>query len=186
MQNHAISAPTSVRYQMGKCPKCKKRHTIQYADRHAAITTQTCSALTRLCVSFFLQGLRGMRERSPPLPKIVHPSHPVWAIASFNKAKCNAESPPGGTAYLITVSSVPGKLSRSRSCWLIYSALTETVVVLSPPIHTSCICHVQKTMWNHKHATTLLMHLHIIPHHHIWKFDRNHFFWWLGYPRLYA
>ena len=53
-----------------------------------------------------------MRERSPPLSKITHPSHPVWAIASFNTAKCNAESPPGGTACLITVSPVPGKLAR--------------------------------------------------------------------------
>ena len=70
-----------------------------------------------------------MRERSPPLPKITHPSHPVWAIAGFNKAKCNAESPPGGTAYLITVSSVPGKLSFTLSSALIYPALTETVVV---------------------------------------------------------
>ena len=64
-----------------------------------------------------------MRERSPPLSKITHPSHPVWAIASFNTAKCNAESPPGGTACLITVSSVPGKLTSPHSRCLIYTHL---------------------------------------------------------------
>ena len=74
--------------------------------------------------------VRGMRERSPPLPKITHPSHPVWAIASFNKAKCNAESPPGGTACLITVSSVPGKLSETVTVLLIKVSATSMVVVL--------------------------------------------------------
>ena len=68
-------------------------------------------AHTHTHVSFLEFHVRGMRERSPPLSKIVHPSHPVWAIAGFNKAKCNAESPPGGTACLITVSPVPGKLT---------------------------------------------------------------------------
>ena len=71
-----------------------------------------------------------MRERSPPLPKITHPSHPVWAIAGFNKAKCNAESPPGGTAYLITVSPVPGKLSFALRSRLLDQALTAMLVVV--------------------------------------------------------
>ena len=60
-----------------------------------------------------------MRERSPPLPKIMHPSLPVWEIAGFNTAKCNAESPPGGTACVITVSPVPGKLTFAATRWLI-------------------------------------------------------------------
>ena len=75
--------------------------------------------------------MRGMRERSPPLSKITHPSHPVWAIAGFNKAKCNAESPPGGTACLITVSSVPGKLSFAAGAVLMYTTGSKPVVVLS-------------------------------------------------------
>ena len=74
-----------------------------------------CTNIHTLWSSFDFK-LRGMRERSPPLTKIMHPSHPVWAIASFNKAKCNAESPPGGTACLITVSPVPGKLTATLYC----------------------------------------------------------------------
>ena len=90
-------------------------------ERETAYTIVFCLSLN----------MRGMRERSPPLSKIVHPSHPFWAIAGFNKAKCNAESPPGGTACLITVSPVPGKLASPLTPWLIYPDLTETVVVLS-------------------------------------------------------
>ena len=70
-------------------------------------------------VNFVMEINAGMRERSPPLPNISHPSHPVWAIAGFNKAKCNAESPPGGTACLITVSPVPGKLASTAAHWFI-------------------------------------------------------------------
>ena len=70
-----------------------------------------------------------MRERSPPLTKITHPSPPVWGIAGFNKAECNAESPSGGTACLITVSSVPGKLTAAATGLLLYSVCHERVVV---------------------------------------------------------
>ena len=69
-----------------------------------------------------------MRERSPPLPKIMHPSLPVWEIAGFNTAKCNAESPPGGTACLITVSPVPGKLPGERATDLYTVAEAFTIV----------------------------------------------------------
>ena len=80
-------------------------------------------------ICFWILKGRGMRERSPPLPKITHPSPPVWGIAGFNKAECNAESPPGGTACLITVSSVPGKLTSTLAHHSIYNHWTETLVV---------------------------------------------------------
>ena len=89
-----------------------------------------------------------MRERSPPLTKIMHPSRPVWAIASFNAAKCNAGSPPGGTACLITVSPVPGKLSETPQGSLMYGAQwldscgSELIIIIAahadPNTYTWC------------------------------------------------
>ena len=84
---------------------------------------------TSLLILYIVGINAGMRERSPPLPKISHPSHPVWAIAGFNKAKCNAESPPGGTACLITVSPVPGKLAPTAAHWFIFGFSALTLVV---------------------------------------------------------
>ena len=96
-----------------------------------------------------------MRERSPPLTKIMHPSHPVWAIAGFNKAKCNAESPPGGTACLITVSSVPGKLSFVLGSALIYPTEHRLVVVFS-----NCSVNIIKRQRLHrKSSVDLWSHL---------------------------
>ena len=52
-----------------------------------------------------------MRERSPPLPKIAHPSLPrLGRSQASTRLSAMPEPPPEGTAWLITVSSVPGKL----------------------------------------------------------------------------
>ena len=53
-----------------------------------------------------------MRERSPPLPKIAHPSLPrLGRSQASTQRSAMHEPPPGGTACLITVSPVPGKLT---------------------------------------------------------------------------
>ena len=57
---------------------------------------------------------RGMRERSPPLPKIAHPSFPRLGKSQASTWRSAMhKSPPEGTAFLITVSPVPGKLTIS-------------------------------------------------------------------------
>jgi len=65
--------------------------------------------------------VRGMRERSPPLPKIAHPSLPrLRRSQASTRQSARPESPPGGTACLITVSPVPGKLNPNSTALLIY------------------------------------------------------------------
>ncbi len=66
-------------------------------------------------VSFlFIDCGRGMRERSPPLPKIAHPSFPRLGKSQASTwLSAMHKSPPEGTAFLITVSPVPGKLTIS-------------------------------------------------------------------------
>ena len=55
-----------------------------------------------------------MRVRSPPLTKIVHPSLPRLGRSHASAQQSAMHGPPhGGTAYLITVSSMPGKLITS-------------------------------------------------------------------------
>ena len=57
---------------------------------------------------------RGMRERSPPLPQIAHPSLPRLGRSQASTwLSAMHKSPPEGTACLITVSPVPGKLTHS-------------------------------------------------------------------------
>ena len=64
-----------------------------------------------LFFSFLTDG-RGTRERSPPLPKIAHPSLPrLGRSQASTQRSAMHEPPPGGTACLITVSPVPGKLT---------------------------------------------------------------------------
>ena len=64
-----------------------------------------------------------MRERSPPLPKIAHPSLPrLGRSQASTRRSAMPESPPGGTAWLITVSPVPGKLTSYFSCVILYPA----------------------------------------------------------------
>ena len=59
--------------------------------------------------------LWGTRERSPPLPKIAHPSLPrLGRSQASTSPSAMHKSPPGGTACLITVSPMPGKLTCSR------------------------------------------------------------------------
>ena len=59
----------------------------------------------------FILKIRGTRERSPPLPKIVRPSLPRLGRSHASAQQSARHGPPhGGTAYLITVSSTPGKL----------------------------------------------------------------------------
>jgi hypothetical protein len=55
--------------------------------------------------------IRGERERSPPLTKITHPSHPHLGRSQASAQPVSAmEGPhPGGTAFGITVAPVPGK-----------------------------------------------------------------------------
>ena len=56
--------------------------------------------------------VKGTRERSPPLPKIAHPSLPRLGRSQASTwPSAMHKSPPGGTACLITVSSMPGKLT---------------------------------------------------------------------------
>ena len=65
--------------------------------------------------------VRGMRERSPPLPKIAHPSLPrLGRSLAATRQSARPESPPGGSAGLITVSPVPGKLTPNSTALLIY------------------------------------------------------------------
>ncbi len=55
-----------------------------------------------------------MRERSPPLPKIAHPSFPRLGKSQASTwQSAMHKSPPEGTALVITVSPVPGKLTWS-------------------------------------------------------------------------
>ena len=64
--------------------------------------------------------IQGMRERSPPLPKIAHPSLPrLGRSQASTQQSAMPESPPGGTAWLITVSSVPGKLTSQFTALLL-------------------------------------------------------------------
>ena len=66
-----------------------------------------------LCTYFFIK-YQGTRERSPPLPKISHPSLPRLGRSQASTwPSAMHKSPPGGTACLITVSPMPGKLT----CW---------------------------------------------------------------------
>ena len=51
------------------------------------------------------------RTQSPPTKNCAPESPTFGEIAGFNRTKCNARSPPGGTALLITVPAVPGKLT---------------------------------------------------------------------------
>ena len=70
--------------------------------------------------------LRGMRERSPPLAKIARPSLPhLGRSQASTRQGAMHESPPGGTACLITVSSAPGKLSSDRPHLLIITTNTH-------------------------------------------------------------
>ena len=65
--------------------------------------------------------LKGMRERSPPLPKIAHLSLPrLGRSQASTRQSAMPETPPGGTAWLITVSSVPGKLTSNSTALLLY------------------------------------------------------------------
>ena len=60
----------------------------------------------------FNDSVRGMRERSPPLPKITHPSFPRLGKSQASTGRsAMPQSPPEGTACMITVSPVPGKLT---------------------------------------------------------------------------
>ena len=71
----------------------------------------------------FVVQVRGMRERSPPLPKIAHPSLPrLGRSQASTQQSAMPESPPGGTAWLITVSPVPGKLTSTPCSVNLYSA----------------------------------------------------------------
>ena len=59
------------------------------------------------------------RTQSPTTKNCASKPPTLGEIAGFNWAKCNAQSPPRGTAFLITVSPMPGKLTAS-SHWALY------------------------------------------------------------------
>ena len=60
--------------------------------------------------------LWGLRERSPPLSKIVHPSLPRLGRSQASTRRGAMHwPPPEGTTLLIMVSPVPGKLTGSCS-----------------------------------------------------------------------
>ena len=68
--------------------------------------------------------VRGMRERSPPLPKISHPSLPRLGRSQASTwPSAMHKSPPGGTACLITVSPMPGKLTYTACLPPFYTTL---------------------------------------------------------------
>ena len=68
-----------------------------------------------------LLDVRGTRERSPPLPKIAHPSLPRLGRSQASTwPSAMHKSPPGGTACLITVSPMPGKLTYSGTLPALY------------------------------------------------------------------
>ena len=70
------------------------------------------------------------RTQSPPTKNYAPESPTFGEIAGFNRTKCNARSPPGGTALMITVPAVPGKLT-STSYRFLY---------ISRPIFAACGC----------------------------------------------
>ena len=70
------------------------------------------------------------RERSPPLPKIAHPSHPrLGRSHASTQRSAMPGSPHGGTALLITVSTVPGKLTGTEQAPRIYTFIKRGNVV---------------------------------------------------------
>ena len=75
-----------------------------------------------LSIDFKNRKIRGTRERSPPLPKIAHPSCPRLGQSHASTQLSAMPGPPHeGTALLITVSSVPGKLTRHNNCSELYT-----------------------------------------------------------------
>ena len=68
------------------------------------------------------------RTQSPPTKNCAPEAPTFGEIASFNRTKCNARSPPGGTALLITVPSVPGKLTVMLSNPFIYKCVVSSLV----------------------------------------------------------
>ncbi len=75
-----------------------------------------------------------MRERSPPLPKIAHPSFPRLGKSQASTwLSAMHKSPPEGTAFLITVSPVPGKLT--INCQSPAFIATSTVIKLWSAVH---------------------------------------------------
>ena len=58
----------------------------------------------------FFWSVGDARTQSPPTKNCAPEAPTFGEIAGFNRTKCNARSPPGGTALMITVPSVPGKL----------------------------------------------------------------------------
>ena len=54
--------------------------------------------------------MKGIARTQSPLPKIAHPRYPHLGYSQGSAPpECNGEPRPGKTAFVITVSPVPGK-----------------------------------------------------------------------------
>ena len=83
-----------------------------------------------LCLISIIVFLGDARTQSPPTKNCAPESPTFGEITSFNRTKCNARSPPEGTAFLITVPFVPGKLTSLTTAVIIYVAIKLALVVL--------------------------------------------------------
>ena len=93
---------------------------------------------TSLIILLLVNFVRGTRERSPPLPKIAHPSLPRLGRSQASTwPSAMHKSPPGGTACLITVSPMPGKLTYS-----------PTLTALYPTAHLGVVMGYAKECYN--------------------------------------
>ena len=79
-------------------------------------------------VYFWMINLGDARTQSPPTKNCAPEAPTFGEIAGFNRTKCNARSPPGGTALMITVPSVPGKLIFPASNHIIYKDIILVLV----------------------------------------------------------
>ena len=99
--------------------------------------------------------VRGTRERSPPLPKIVHPSLPrLRRSQASTRQSARPESPPEGTACLITVSPVPGKLTHTQPQLCLYTHSVAEILVGFDLISTqnihSCLSSIHSLLCRSK------------------------------------
>ena len=77
------------------------------------------------------------RTQSPPTKNCAPESPTFGEIAGFNRTKCNARSPPGGTALMITVPAVPGKLI----------IVGRILLYIPRSKHAACGCHVDDELF---------------------------------------
>ena len=97
---------------------------------------------------------KGDRKRSPPLPKIAHPSLPRLGRSQVSTwPSAMHKSPPGGTTCLITVSTMPGKLTYPASLPALYPSASIRVVVICAKecynVFTAGRCYLMESAITH-------------------------------------